>query len=135
MQVSNLQKLSALWNNWWRYVSGDEDVVNKKADCSGFAFLCLTYLGFAVRRWSTREWYANSAPEFACPAVVSVPGHMGLLISDDLVIDLIQVEKESKDNPVRTVSFTDWAVYNTKVGITDPVHFFAFSRLPKQKAS
>lgn len=124
-----LNELEYFINEHWTYDLGKEDMVSHHADCSGFIHLCMVALGVNIPRHSSLEWYDHSYPRFEFPSVVSVPGHMALLISGDLVLEITGNTPEGS-NALRTVSYADWSVSVARLG--EP-RFYSLRRLRRER--
>jgi hypothetical protein len=109
-----LQLLEHLIEKKWTHKTGAEDLVSAIADCSGFVHLCLVYLGYNVPRRSSNDWYDLSADHRTVPSVVSVPGHVGLLVSRDLVLEVVKLRGSA--NALRSVSLQDWILSVESLG-------------------
>lgn len=127
MRTSVLREVLAMvrQNPLWRYMIGAEDIISGQSDCSGFVHLALAWLGYDVPRASSLDWYHYGGSDHVTPSIVSVPGHVGVLVAADLVVDLYQ---STPDKPcVRTLSLSDWVL---STGKTTP-HFVSFKELSK----
>lgn len=99
----------------WTYASGLEDIVERRTDCSGFAHISGNYLGFNVPRLDTGTMYQHkhARSEYAVPSIVVIPGHCGVLLAPDFVVECYRAPEGS--NAVRTVSLRDWLRFNAVV--------------------
>jgi len=121
-------------NFTWKYTFGKEDLGNKEADCSGFAWLFMHLCGDTHPRMSTAEYYALGTESRASsyPQIVVVRdekrlvGHCGVLLNPSLVVD-VSTRASSRGSALATSSIYKWlrfyeAIYPSKPRYFDSVH-------------